>query len=424
MPLLILLILLLSGCASKTTYGGCEAPPKLASIHIIDREGMTEAISNPDRLSGYVQVDFLKPQPYQKVLRVYSRDPAGNVRACITTYHANGELKQYLDVLNNRAYGSYREWHVNGALKVEGTVVEGVGDISLAAEKSWVFDGDTIAYDDRCHMLAKIPYCRGGLEGTAVYYHKNGNVWKEIPYAGNLITGESRLFLETGELFQSTCYCNGLKDGASIRFWPEGTIAAQEEYQRGLLITGAYFDREGCQVGKIANGDGTRVLFSKTCVNELQEYRHGLQEGRVESYDDAGTLISFHHIKNGLKQGEEIRFYPKRLNNKEPIQKISITWFQGKVQGLVKTWYENGVLENQREMSENKKNGVSSSWYRDGQLMMIEEYERGSLTKGDYFRKGERKPISHIFQGEGTATLFDSEGNYLRKVEYHLGKPN
>lgn len=422
MPLLILVLLLFTGCAPKTTYSG-EAAPKLSSILIIDREGMTEAISNPERLNGYVQVDFLKPQPYQKVLRVYSRDCAGNVRAYITTYHPNGELKQYLEVLNNRAYGTYREWHGNGALKVEGIVVEGVGDISLAAEKSWVFDGDTIAYDDRCRMLAKIPYCRGALEGTAVYYHKNGNVWKEIPYCGNLISGETRLYLESGELFQSTMYCSGLKDGASTRFWCEGTIAAQEEYQRGLLITGAYFDREGCPVGKITNGDGTRVLFGKTRVNELQEYRHGLQEGRVEAYDDAGVLVSFYHMKNGLKQGEEIRYYPKRFN-KAPLQKISITWFQGKVQGLVKTWYENGTLESQKEMSENKKNGVASSWYRDGQLMMIEEYDRGSLTKGDYFRKGDRKPISQIALGEGTATLFDSEGNYLRKIEYHLGKPN
>lgn len=421
MPLLLLFLILLSSCAPKTTCP--EAAPKLTSIHIIDREGMTEAISNPERLNGYLQVDFLKPQPYQKVLRIYSRDLAGNARAYITTYHSNGELKQYLEVLNNRAYGAYREWHANGAQKVEATVVEGVGDISLAAEKSWVFDGESIAYDDCCNILARIPYCRGSLEGTSLYYHKNGNVWKEVPYSANLINGESRLYLESGELLQRTSYRNGLKDGQSMRYWPDGAVAAQEEYQKGLLINGSYFGRDGSPSGKITNGEGTRILFGKTRVNEIQEYHHGMQEGKVEAYDESGTLITFYHMKNGLKQGEEIRFYPKKLN-KEPIPKLSITWFKGKVQGIVKTWYENGVLESQREMSENKKNGVASSWYRDGQLMMIEEYDRGTLTKGDYFRKGERRPISQIIQGEGTATLFDSEGNYLRKVDYHLGKPN
>ena len=81
-------------------------------------------------------------------------------------------------------------------------------------------------------------------------------------------------------------------------------------------------------------------------------------------------------------------------------------------------------MESQREMSGNTRNGVSTAWYRDGQLMMIEEYESDKLKKGDYYRKGHKQPLSQVINGEGTVTLFDSEGNYLRKIPYVNGKPD
>jgi antitoxin component YwqK of YwqJK toxin-antitoxin module len=416
---ILITLLLLAGCAQSRTN---QEAPKLSSIHIIDREGMTEAISNPERLKQYENVNFCKPQPYQKVLRVYSRDESGNMVSYITTYHGNGELRQYLEVVNNRACGNYREWHSNGQLKVTASIVEGIGDISLPAEKSWVFDGDSYAYDECGRLLAVIRYCRGSLEGVSTYYHKNGSVWKEIPYVNNAMCGEFRIYYDSGCLLQSTLYTNGNKEGASMRYWPGNQPAASENYKNNLLIEGAYYSLGGDAICSIANGEGTKALFGKTDVSELHEVRHGVEEGPVKIFDDKGNTLAIYSIKNGLKQGEEVQFYPKKLN-KEPQKKLSINWYQGKIQGVVKTWYETGTMESQKEMSDNKRNGVSTAWYKDGQLMMIEEYEQGKIKKGDYFRKGDRKAISQIANSEGTATIYDSDGNFVRKIEYLHGKP-
>lgn len=421
MKIALLLILMLSGCA-QTRYYQQEETPKLTSIHIIDREGMTEAISNQERLKTYENVNFRNPQPYQKVLRVYSRSASGNLPAYITTYHPNGELRQYLEVVNNRACGVYQEWYSNGQLKICASIAEGMGDISLAAEKSWMFDGETHAYDDCGHLLAIIPYCRGSLEGVSTHFHTNGKVWKEIPFKGNAVSGELRIYFDSGELLQSTQYINGEKEGPSTRYWPENKLAAKELYKKNLLLDAVYYNKEGEKICSVTEGDGTKACFGKAKVNELHEIKHGVEEGPVQIFDEDGQITAIYHVKNGLKQGEEIRFYPKKLR-KEPQRKISITWYQGKIQGVVKTWYESGVMESQREMSENKRNGVSTAWFKDGQLMMIEEYEQGKLSKGDYFRKGERKPVSQIVKGEGTVTLFDPEGNFIRKIEYIHGKP-
>ncbi len=119
-----LIFILLFALTSCSTYNK-EPPPVLTSINIIDRNGMSETISTEDRMKRYEHVDFLTEQPYQKVLRIYSRDQHGDIRAFVTSYHPNGHPKQYLEIVNNRAHGSYREWHSNGTLKLETYVIGG-----------------------------------------------------------------------------------------------------------------------------------------------------------------------------------------------------------------------------------------------------------------------------------------------------------
>lgn len=415
-------LLLLSSCAAQRSAQTCSVP-ELMSIHIIDRDGLTESISNQERLKNYAQVDFLEPQPYQKVLRIYSRDDNGTIPAYITTYHPNAQVKQYLEVINGRAFGFYREWFGNGQLKVEATVIEGTGDISLAAEKTWLFDGICKAWDECGNLQAVIQYSRGSLEGTALYYHPNGATWKEFPYIKNNIDGEMRLYFENGELLQTTDYTAGLKNGCSRRYWCGGQLSTEEQYEKGRLISGVYTELQGKKIGGIVNGKGVRAIFGKDSLSELHEYNTGVQEGEVKVFDSKGRIMERYRFKNGCKHGEDITYFVE-LPGKETQPKISITWYEGKIQGVVKTWFDNGKQESQREMSDNKKNGMATAWYRTGQLMLIEEYERGKLKKGDYFKKGEQRPISQVQNGDGVATFYDSEGNYLRKVKYHQGKPD
>lgn len=104
--------------------------------------------------------------------------------------------------------------------------------------------------------------------------------------------------------------------------------------------------------------------------------------------------------------------------------RLSLNWYEGKIQGLVKTWYDNGAIESQKEMANNQKNGVLTAWYRDGNIMMIEEYDNNKLVRGDYFRKGDKTPVSQLIQGKGTVTIFDAEGHFVQKIPYAYGKPD
>lgn len=424
MRFLIYLLLLLASCSPKQPSQDPLVREKtnIASILLIDRNGLSESIAIPDRLKNFEQVDFLSHQPYQKVMRVYARDSAGDIYAFITTYHTNGQVKQYLEVLNNRAYGAYKEWYPNGSPKIDATIIEGMADISLAAEKTWVFDGCSNAFNETGALIATIPYSRGMLEGVSIYYHPSGKVWKETPCSNNQICGEMKIFLESGALFQSTHYNKGIKSGKSYRYWAPELISSDELYVQGRLMEGRYFSKDGQMIAQIASGIGYRAVFGRDAVSELHQYNYGLPQGEVKILTPAGQLTKLYHVKNELKHGEELIYYPS-LPDTPPKPKLSVSWYEGKIQGLVKTWYDNGVMENQREMTEGERNGVSTAWYRDGSLMMIEEYETGKLQKGDYFKKGSRQPVTQVINGEGTVTLFDAEGNFIRKVPYFQGKP-
>jgi antitoxin component YwqK of YwqJK toxin-antitoxin module len=98
-------------------------------------------------------------------------------------------------------------------------------------------------------------------------------------------------------------------------------------------------------------------------------------------------------------------------------------WYEGVLQGPVKTWYDNGQLESQRDMSENQREGLLTAWYRNGSLMLVEEYEEDRLLHGEYYRMGEKTAVSQIENGKGVAMLFNPEGNFARKVSYQDGKP-
>lgn len=414
---LFLFALLIASCVRSK-----QDEPVLTSINIIDRNGLTETIITKDRLAKYEKTDFLCPQPYQKVLRVYKKDGDGNSQSYVTSYYENGLPKQYLEAVNNRAFGLYQEWHENGILKLEATIIGGMADLTPCAEKSWQFDGCAQAWDENGNLQTTIMYDKGQLEGDSLYYHANETIWKRIPFHKNLFHGTAEYYLDNGQILQTMTFCNGILDGPALRFWTAEKIAADECFHKGLLIAGHYFDQSGKLIAEIIDGEGFRASFGKESIYELQEFHEGTLLGEVRVFDENGNVIRVYHMENNLKNGEEYE-YQVRKNSTESKPKLMITWFKGKIQGYVKTWYDNGNIESQREMINNRRNGLATAWYRDGSLMLIEEYDRDRLIKGEYYKKGERIPISEIAAGNGIATLYDCEGHYLRRIDYHNGKP-
>ncbi len=411
MKCLLFFLALLSAC----TRAEVQHEP-LVSIQIQDRNGLTETISTPDRLKKFNATDFLASQPFKKVIRVFKEQ--GKHTAKITSYHPNGQVWQYLEAQDMRALGAYREWHSNGRLKIEASVIGGTADLATGAQRDWLFDGTAYVFDDQGHPSANILYAKGALEGKSLYFHPHGGLHKELPYHENELDGESTSFDSRGNPVAKMTYRKGVRQGVSMGFWADGKLCWTETHEEGRLIEGRYLARDGQIASEIHQGAGFQSLFEGGALCEQVEYRLGKPEGVVKRLSSSGATLGIHSIKNGKKQGEEIQYDEQTL-----LPKLSISWEEDAISGLVKTWYDSGALQSQREFSHNKKMGPSIGWYRDGALMFIEEYEEDKLVKGDYFKKKQKNAISTIVNGNGVATLFDGQGVFLRKVHYAKGKP-
>ena len=407
---------ILTACAQKTAKQAQKGA--LTSVSLVDRNGFSETLSSSERLRRLEKADFLAPQPYQKVLRTFERNKKGEVPSVITSYHANGQIREYLDVVSSRAHGTYREWYSNGVQKVEARVISGAADLEPEAQKTWLFDGMTRAWFESGEIEAEIPYEKGKLEGEAIHYHSSGDVWKRTPHKNGLIDGKVKVFNGDGSLLMESDYFAGKRHGKSERFWPANKQAFQERYSGGLLTSGTYWNKQGAIVGKIEGGNGFRAVFGRSEVESLQEFRNGRQEGIVKLLRENGTTSRYHHTKGSAKHGAEVIFYPN-----SDQRKLEMSWSNGAVHGIAKTWYPNGAMRSQREMSQNKRQGLSSAWYPDGSLMLLEEYEGDRLVRAEYRKKGERPPVSRVLGGEGTATLFDEHGHVLRRIKYEGGLP-
>lgn len=400
-----------------------EKLPPLTSINFIDRSGVSETIQSGERLKQYQDVDFFRPQSYQRVTRVFARNSKGEQKSIITSYHANGQIKQYIEALNQSAMGPYYEWHENGQLKLRVYVIGGLADLGPSSAQTWLFDGLADAYDDKGRLLAEISYTKGVLEDESLYYHTNGKIHKKVPFSQGKIHGTLEIYHPDGKLFQKIQYEDDKKTGPLYGYWPNGKLAAQETYKLDRLMEGKYFDKNEKEIAGVKNGKGVRAIFNENRLLSLNEINNGIVEGEIKEFDKNGSLTSSYRIKNGLKHGEEIEYYSFEEVGKEGVKHLSINWHDGKIQGVTKTWFSNGVLESQREMSENVKNGILTAWYENGNMMMLEEYEKDKLVKGKYFKKGDRTAVSEVKDGKGIATLFDPSGNFLRKINYQQGKP-
>jgi antitoxin component YwqK of YwqJK toxin-antitoxin module len=415
---LIMGLMLLCGCASRTS----DNSGTIVSMQIIDRNGFTETISNKDRLSQYKSVDFSTPQPYQKVLRVFGRNPSGQNSSKITSYHENGHVWQYLEVVDGRAHGIYREWFPNGRLNIEANLIEGVADIHDLAQATWVFEGACKVWDEQANLTAEFTYEKGLLHNTARYFFPSGKLQKLIPYEQGETHGKVQVFDENENLIEEIPFVHGEKDGPATAFWSPGHFLSQELFEQGRLVSAFYHDSDGNCVAEIKAGTGKQAQFMDGQLHSLITFSRGIPEGEVQIFCPNGTLKCTYIVKEGKKQGEEWEYYPSE-KEAGPLPKICLHWNEDQIQGQVKTWYPSGQIESQREINGNKKQGTSFAWYKNGDVMLVEEYENDLLLKGTYYKKGDKKAVSRIDAGKGIASLYSSDGIFLKKVTYEKGKP-
>ncbi|RDB31156.1 toxin-antitoxin system YwqK family antitoxin [Candidatus Similichlamydia laticola] len=407
---------------------GCcfhQKKPLLRSVQVVDYQGISQTISDPKRLLSFEARDPLEAHEYKQVARHYRRTKKGNLFSILTSYHPTGTIFQYLEVKNGRAQGQYREWHPNGVLHLECRVLGGIPDLRLETQESWEFDGICQSWDTKGHLEASIPYVKGKREGEAFTYYPDGNVQQILSFNQNLLHGKKKVYSPEALLLEEIEYEHDLLHGNSCIYSSTGKILSEELFEQGLLVKGSYFNVEGVQIGSVLNGSGWRFVFEKDNVVEKQEFIDGSQKGKIYFFNSKGHLSRLATYQDGLLHGEDEHFFTPQVGDQPnpPLRQARIQWYQDEIRGEVESWYENGQLLSSGTILDGEKDGTFTCYYPNGAVSLIEEYEKGFLRKGRYFRMKDMALVSSIEEGEGLAILFDENGALQRKTYYKNGHP-
>ena len=420
---IVLIVLLTAGCqppppAQDPSVQLVSTKEPLLRVNIVDHSNLSETITSAERLKELAKRNYLDPQPYQKVGRVFARDKEGSTRSIITTYYENGQVQQYLECVNGRACGVYQEWHSNGQKRLFAHVVAGQADIDEKSMTTWAFDGGCTAWDEQGAITATFTYKQGALSGPTTTFYSTGEKASITPYASGVKEGVRVLYSTSGDVTGELSFHKGARHGSAFGRYDNGVDNWKEEYVDDHLRQGTYWALDGTPISSVSNGEGLRSTFDDERLNSQEEVHHGVPEGWVTVFDSEGVVDRKYQVKEGKKHGTEFRYFPGTTQ-----EKLSIEWHSGVIHGTTKTWYSNGALESQREISQNMRQGIATAWYPDGSLQLVEEYADDKLIRGSYHRKGETIPISTIEKGNGIATLFDSSGTIIEKVAYADSKP-
>lgn len=424
---LLFFVLLLASCSHKapeTTLSSTETsigiPPKepLIKVNYIDMNGISETIVNPDRLRQFANTPLCSSQTYKKLLRIYKKDAQGNARSILTSYYDNGTLHQYLECMNTRASGWYGEWHENGQKKLQAYILAGLADLNEAAIATWSFQGEARVWNDQGELTAVCQYDHGKLSGEYCTYNAEGSLASRSFWKNGKQEGQAFTYYPSGDIRESYFYENGLREGKAEGFFTGKRPLFEEWYEDDSLRSGTYYLPNGRILSRVQSGQGVRSLFEEERLSYQHEVKEGKPEGRFSFFDRSGKLEKTYFIRDGKKEGQETWYYTDTGQKKREF-----SWVMNEIHGEVQTWYPNGRLESKKEMAHNQKQGVSTCWYLDGQLMLVEEYHADKLIRGKYLRRGSSEPVSSIEKGSGTATLFDPSGTFIEAILYRDSLP-
>ncbi|HNV69645.1 MAG TPA: tetratricopeptide repeat protein [Candidatus Ozemobacteraceae bacterium] len=139
------------------------------------------------------------------------------------------------------------------------------------------------------------------------------------------------------------------------------------------------------------------------------------------------TLTVIWHYLNGTRHGWEFRFNKSNDGKQGSIHSIC-EYKNGKPDGVVLRYHENGKLASQEGNLDGRQHGPAKSWFENGQLWQERAYkngERDGLEKC-WFQNGKQNSEQSYTDGKlnGPSTMWYENGNMRETGEYTLVDKN
>ena len=163
--------------------------------------------------------------------------------------------------------------------------------------------------------------------------------------------------------------------------------------------------------------NGFKYFYSNKKIACEGNYLNNKLDGIVKSYYNDGKLYGTRLYKNNIKNGNHKYLYP---NGKIELEH---NFIDGIKEGLYQTNYPNGKTLEKFYYKMGKEHGVYQYYYENGQLWIEKTYNNGLLinVNVNYDSNGKERDKGTLKNGNGTVQYYDENGKIYTIVTFKDG---
>lgn len=365
---------------------------------------------------------------------------AQNELQYVEFYYPNGNISSKGYLRNNKPDGYWITFYENGNIKSEGN------------RKNFELDSLWKFYDENGNIVLEVNYCAGKKCGNRITYTENEVIVEQ--FENDVKNGYTYIYTKDGKLKRKTFFANGLEEGDSYEYDTDGRIITIFQYRKGYLISREYINRYNSQGKK----HGVWVEFYEDGkIKERQDWRNGLLDGYVKTFDRNGNLEKIERYRNGelVVDSKDIKILEIKYDYYDDGKvKIAGSYYMGipegvrreydrmgniiksyffingKIilegiidekglkQGEFKEYYETGVLSAEGRYKDSRPVGYWKYYYPGGNLYQEGEYDSKGRKTGKwltYFDNGQIQKEEYFEKDlhEGEYKEYDVDGNII-----------
>lgn len=334
-------------------------------------------------------------------------------------YYKNGKLEGVYTTWGKSDKSKKQVNYINGL--IQGVAIE--YDKLGKKSKEWNYKNDKLegkytAWDAAGNIIESGVYKNDKKEGVFISYYSDGKTKLTNNYKDGKIEGECISYYDTGEKWNVSNYKNDKVDGTSVLYYKNGQMKRRTfESQNAYGSNASWYENgqlESVMIVDYQNLKTDIYLWSSKGVLTKEEHHKVVIRVQGDVPIKKWETMSLYTYNVTLEETNEMKV-PKTIVS-EKLEKQLIPrpegyfqiFTQQRLDGIRRTWSENGNLIGFQTFENAKQVGKATTWYSDGK----------KHTEGNY----EINPSDNQSRKQGKWTTWSSEGNLMKEETYENGK--
>ncbi|MBB5369292.1 MULTISPECIES: toxin-antitoxin system YwqK family antitoxin [unclassified Janthinobacterium] len=210
------------------------------------------------------------------------------------------------------------------------------------------------SFHENGQLMSRIVY-RGQkiADGVYVSYGANGKVSSRAHLKDGQMHGLSEVFHTNGQLYQRVRFVHDKREGEFVDYAPDGSLRARTVFVHGQPEGWSFESHDNGQVSQ-------KVLYHHGEVLSMQKWA-----------PDGKPVIAWQRDVQGREQGDVTEWY------ENGVRASVIPFVDGQRHGLMQIWYSDGSLQQIVPYEHDQKQGVERRWDKSGKQTMAQAWQDG-----------------------------------------------